>query len=134
MMLSIEGGCHCGGLRYRVDEPLQHSSYCHCRMCQRTMGSAAGIYAGPIRPENFRYTAGTPAVFASSDKAQREFCGICGCQLVFRRRDGTKLSINVVTLDDPTIAEPTLHIWTDSRIPWFETTDAHPRWKQNRPA
>ena len=60
MSVPIEGGCHCGALRYRVDEPLQHSSYCHCRICQRTMGSPAGVFAGPIKPENFRYTTGEP--------------------------------------------------------------------------
>ncbi|MBL6852750.1 MAG: GFA family protein [Alphaproteobacteria bacterium] len=124
---AIEGGCHCGALRYRVDEPLQHASYCHCRICQRTMGSPAGIFAGVSKPEAFHYTAGEPRIFASSEKAQREFCGTCGCHLVFRRRDGSRLSINVVTLDDPSIIEPTLHIWTESSLSWFDTRDDHPR-------
>jgi len=130
---AIEGGCHCGALRYRVDEPLQYSSYCHCRICQRTMGSPAGVFAGPIKPENFRYILGEPKIFNTSDKAQREFCGTCGCQLVFRRRDGSRLSINVVTLYDPTVIEPTLHIWTESRLPWFDTTDKHERRRKNLP-
>lgn len=132
MTRPIEGGCHCGALRYRVDEPLQYASYCHCRICQRTMGSPTGIFAGPITPENFRYVAGEPKIFATSEKAQREFCGTCGCQLVFRRRDGSRLSINLVTLDDPAIIEPTLHIWTESRLPWFDTCDDHPRRLQSK--
>jgi hypothetical protein len=106
--------------------------YCHCRICQRTLGSPAGVFAGPIQPESFRYTAGEPKVFATSDKAQREFCGTCGCQLVFRRRDRPRVSINVVTLDDPSIIEPTIHIWTESRLPWFDTKDEHERRKKNR--
>ena len=29
--------------------------------------------------------------------------------------------------------EPTLHIWTERRISWFDTTDTHPRRKRMEP-
>jgi hypothetical protein len=38
----------------------------------------------------------------------------------------------VVTLDDPSIIEPTMHIWTESRLPWFDTSDDHPRRSQSK--
>ena len=27
---------------------------------------------------------------------------------------------------------PQLHIWTESKVGWFETADCLPRWKQGR--
>jgi hypothetical protein len=122
----MEGGCHCRTIRYSIEGAFRHASYCHCRMCQLTMGSPAGAYAN-LMPDQFRYTAGTPTIYRSSEKAQREFCGTCGAQMVFRRTDKNSMAVNIVTLDDPSVIEPTLHIWTQSRIPWFDTTDKHER-------
>ena len=63
----------------------------------------------------------------------REFCGNCGAQLVFRRDGKSQIGVNIVTLDDPASVEPTMHIWTESRISWFDTKDDHERRKQGRP-
>jgi hypothetical protein len=131
MSEAIEGGCHCGHVRYRIEGPFIHASYCHCRMCQRTTASPVGVYAA-IAPAHFRYTANNPRVFHSSARAQREFCGECGCHIVFRRKDKDGLAVTVASLDDPSRIEPTLHIWTESRIPWFDTTDTHERRRQSR--
>jgi hypothetical protein len=57
----------------------------------------------------------------------REFCGNCGAQIAWRPDGKSGLGFNVVTLDNPSRVEPTLHLHTESRIPWFDTTDAHPR-------
>jgi hypothetical protein len=127
----LEGGCHCGGLRYEITGPIKHASYCHCRICQRTMGSPAGIFLS-VAARDFRYTAGTPKVYRATASVARQFCGNCGAQIVFHPDGRESLAVNVVTLDEPSRIEPTLHIWTESRIPWFDTTDTHPRWKTNR--
>ena len=39
MNLPLEGGCLCGGVRYRISAEPHHASYCHCRMCQRSAGA-----------------------------------------------------------------------------------------------
>ncbi len=44
-----------------------------------------------------------------------------------------RTDINLVTLDDPVRLAPQYHIWTDSRIPWFDTADDLPRHKGNGP-
>ena len=40
-MKSDEGGCLCGKVRFRVTAEALKSGYCHCRMCQRILGSAS---------------------------------------------------------------------------------------------
>ena len=127
-----EGGCHCRAIRWRIEGPIQHASYCHCRMCQLSMGAVAGAFA-TVASADFRYTAGTPKIYRSSDSVSREFCGNCGAQVVFRREGKERHGVNLVTFDDPSVVAPTLHIWTESRIPWFDTTDSHERRLKNLP-
>ncbi|WP_298497775.1 GFA family protein [uncultured Maritimibacter sp.] len=40
-----EGGCHCGGVRYRTTGRPHKSAICHCRYCQTRTGSAFGVSA-----------------------------------------------------------------------------------------
>ena len=35
---TIEGGCECGAVRYRVTGTLRKVVYCHCAQCRRTSG------------------------------------------------------------------------------------------------
>jgi len=130
--MSFEGGCHCGGLRYRVDGPVKWGTYCHCRICQLTLGASVSAFAS-VSQDHFCYTKGEPKVYRSSAEAVREFCGNCRAQLVFRRDGKHRLGVNIVTFDDPAIIEPTMHIWTESRIPWFDTKDGHERRRQVQP-
>jgi hypothetical protein len=123
---AADGGCHCGAVRYRVEPCVGDSAYCHCRMCQKTAGAPALAWMS-IPREAFRFTNGAPKVFRSGPTSQREFCGDCGTQLLYRRDASATVDINTVTLDDPAIAPPQYHIWRMSRIAWFETTDALPR-------
>ena len=81
-----------------------------------------------------RYTAGEPAVYRSSDIAQREFCRRCGSQLAYRMiDDNSELTINIGSLDDPERFPPQMHIWCDSQVSWFDTKDDLPRYPRDEP-
>ncbi len=74
-------------------------------------------------------SAAEPATFASSAEGRRRFCGTCGTQLLFWiTAEPEIVDVNLVTLDEPAAIVPEHHIWTASRIPWFETTDTLPRY------
>jgi hypothetical protein len=47
--------------------------------------------------------------------------------MVFRKEDSTEVSVNTASLDDPASFPPRMHIFTESRIPWFRTEDDLPR-------
>ncbi len=121
------GGCLCGSLRYAARAAPFDSGYCHCRLCQRSSGAPVLAFAS-FRARDFAYLKGAPASYRSSPRGSREFCATCGTQIAFRG-DATpdQVDVNTGSLDDPARVEPRRHIYTASRIPWFETTDRLPR-------
>ncbi|HAJ02504.1 MAG TPA: aldehyde-activating protein, partial [Brevundimonas sp.] len=34
----LEGGCHCGAVRYRTDGKVEHHALCHCLDCRKSAG------------------------------------------------------------------------------------------------
>ena len=126
----IEGGCLCGAVRYACQQAPVDIGYCHCRMCQRASGAPVVAWA-EFRLKAFSYTQGATRTFQSSTDAQREFCGDCGSQLVFRYTGSRYVGINIGTLDDPGQVTPRWHIWTESQLEWFEVDDSLPRCKQD---
>lgn len=133
MYTELEGGCLCGGLRYRITQAPIDAGYCHCRLCQRASGAPVVAWL-TVAIAGFDYSQGTPAAFYSSPHSQREFCPRCGTQLAFRRRqDARTVDVTLASLDHPYRLAPQYHIWRQSRIEWFETADALPRYENAGP-
>ena len=127
-----DGGCLCGAVRFRVTGGMSDVGYCHCRMCQRSAGAPVLVWS-TVPASAFAWTRGTPRVHASSGKGRRSFCGDCGTQVLFADLGlPDEVDVNVVAFDDPAGVRPGHHIWTDSRLPWFETTDDLPRFARSR--
>lgn len=125
--MRLTGGCLCGALRYVFEGKPDAAGWCHCRMCQRSSGAPAQTYV-LLPAGGFRYVAGVPAVYRSSEHGERRFCPVCGSQVEFRdARDPAHVSLNSGTLDDPSLAPPDRHIWTSSEVPWFAAADSLPR-------
>jgi hypothetical protein len=78
----VEGGCHCGAVRYRIEgEPMTHA-LCHCTDCRRHAGAPMVSWA--MFPENaVRTIKGALKVYASSEHGRRHFCANCGTSLFY---------------------------------------------------
>ncbi len=133
-MTNHDGGCLCGKVRFRVTAPPLDTGYCHCRMCQRNSG--APVVAWVTFPvAGFAWTRGEPGTYASSACAQRSFCTTCGSYLVFKSSElPNEVSVNTASLDDPEAFPPQKHIFSESRIKWFDTADRLPRFQGYRDA
>ena len=133
MKLPLEGGCLCGGVRYRIGAEPHDADYCHCRMCQRATGAPVVAWL-TVASAGFTWTKGALAVYRSSEKAERLFCPRCGTQLGFRElAEPDQLDVTLASLDDPEAVRPSHHIWTASRIGWFDTADDLPRYPNRGP-
>ena len=130
---SFAGGCSCGRLRYGTRGRPFDTGYCHCRICQRTSGAPLLAWASfPV--EAFEYSQGAPGVYRSSPHGQREFCSSCGTQIAYRESEGAaSVDVNLASLDDPESLPPQYHVWTKSRISWFDTADDLPRYEDAGP-
>ncbi len=131
---ALTGGCACGRVRYEVSAEPVDPGYCHCHTCQSVSGAPVLAYATtPVSA--FQWTRGQPRLYRSSGFGSRNFCPDCGTHLTMQvDADPEVLDFTLASLDDPERVAPTFHIWTRSRIGWFEIADNHPRYERSRPA
>jgi hypothetical protein len=89
-------------------------------MCQRATGGVFAALAGAA-PENFAWTRGTPAFFASSNLATRGFCEKCGTPLSFRY-DAPKARtyVTIGSLDHPEQLTLVKQFGIESQLPWVQ--------------
>jgi hypothetical protein len=58
------------------------------------------------------------------------FCQKCGTQLALRD-ELDYLDVTLASLGHPEAVRPSYHIWTTSRISWFEIADDLPRYQES---
>lgn len=128
------GGCLCGAVRYRLASAPTDVGYCHCRNCQLNSGAPAMVF-GSVAVANWIVEQGANAlrVHTSSEFGRRTFCGQCGTPLHFHDVRDTTLDLSIATLDQPGDHAPGYHIFTSSKIGWFDTADQLPRHERARP-
>jgi len=77
----ITGGCQCGAVRYEISQPAAGTGICHCRMCQRSIGSVIDAWTS-FPKDALHFSKGEPKYYESSLIAKRGFCENCGSSLV----------------------------------------------------
>jgi len=134
MTTVFEGGCLCGAIRYRASVTPVRGVMCHCEMCRRHSGAPALAFVHfPI--ESFEWLGAQPKAYRSSQFAERTFCSECGSTLGMREEVlKDRVQVCVGTLDEPDRVRLNDHVWRRSRIAWFDTTDALPRFEKNSSA
>ena len=132
---TLVGGCLCGAVRYRLASAPFGAGWCHCRMCQLNSGSPAMAFA-KVPSADFIVESGAERIrrYASSEIAERWFCGLCGTPLLVRDFAGTTHDFSAATLDAPAAVTPEAHFYVDSRIAWADIADDLPRFARGRPA
>lgn len=120
--MAIQGGCHCGAIRYAIDA-VQQSMICHCRTCQRVSGAPVVAWV-TVAPADFRVIKGELKRYESSPGIERGFCGHCGAQLTYARtNDDSFIDITTASLDEPDAFPPSHHSWLSHNIAWVKFGD-----------
>lgn len=122
-----EGGCLCGGVRYRVTGPLRDITTCHCGECRRTHGGAAPYTACPDDQLELLTDLGLAWIESphSTTNAVRGFCAMCGSSLFWKAPDREYTAIAAGSVDEPSGLHSIDHIWWDARADW-EVPDGLP--------
>lgn len=129
-----EGGCLCGGNRYRIEGRISSVAHCHCASCRRSAGAAFVTWLTVDRAQ-LSWTSGTPRQFRSSPGVTREFCGRCGTGLTYanEREPGT-IDVTLGSLDCADGHPADRHVWTADMLSWLQVDDAlpsHPGWSSD---
>ena len=127
----LTGSCLCGEIRFEVRGALGPVRYCHCSRCRRMTGSAFSANSR-IRAADFALESGRDLVteYEKDPGVIRAFCSRCGSPLYARLdADPDALRIRLGTLEDDPELEPEAHVWVGSKAPWFEISDALPRFE-----
>ena len=120
---SLQGGCACGAVRYRMTSRPMFVNCCHCRWCQRESGASFALNA-IIEADRVVLLSGSPELVdtpTQSGKGQK-FARCPSCRVALWSNYGgageSMRFIRVGTLDEPDRLPPDMHIFTASKQAW----------------
>jgi hypothetical protein len=124
-MKTMQGGCHCGRVRFKVTADLDRVTYCNCSIC-----SKKGFLHLIVPPEQFDLVSGEDALTTytfNTGVAKHTFCKVCGVHAFYvPRSDPDKIDVNVRCIDGVDIESLTVHTfdgqqWEEAmgkKVPW----------------
>jgi hypothetical protein len=99
MLSTMEGGCHCGRVRFRVTADLASVVDCNCSICRKK-----GILHLIVPPERFELISGKDDLTTyefNTKTAKHTFCKHCGIHPFYvPRSDPDKIDVNARCLDN----------------------------------
>ena len=137
--MKVDGGCHCGHIRYEAEVDPDKVVICHCTDCQTLSGSAFRTVV-PTNEGTFKLLSGEPKVYVktgeSGNKRVQTFCPECGSPIYSGPvGDAAKVvGLRVGTIRQRDQLVPKDQIWcrsTQSWLPGLPTIkkhDAEPVW------
>jgi hypothetical protein len=129
--MTREGGCLCGAVRFKTEGEPANVRICHCRICQKAMGSP--FFARALFDQRALRVEGDTAHYPSSEALERVFCTRCGSRLFSRRTNGTMVGVALAAFDDRNAFAPTEHIWVSEKMDWVRLDDGLKQYPQSVP-
>ena len=133
---SLEGGCLCGAIRYRLSGPTLFVSQCACKDCQKATGTGhttiVGVHRSQLALTPPPAPNTNPADTAAS--ATRHFCGTAPPRL-YTSGDlpGEFIMVQAGSLDDLGAVSPESVIYTKDAVAWDRFDPDLPHYEAMRP-
>jgi hypothetical protein len=113
-MVTHQGGCHCGAVRFEVDAPARIiASDCNCSICRMT-----GFLHLIVPRSRFRLLQGAEQLTEytfNTGTARHLFCGRCGIKSFYVPRSNPDgYSVNVRCLDQQTVVQVEVQLFDDN--------------------
>jgi hypothetical protein len=124
-MKTMQGGCHCGRVRFRVTADLDEVTVCNCSICTKK-----GFLHLIVPPEQFELLSGKNDLATyqfNTGVAKHTFCKTCGIHPFYvPRSDPDKIDVNARCIDDVDLDGLTVNFfdgknWEQAmgrKVPW----------------
>lgn len=132
---TLEGGCGCGAVRYRLNDVPMYVNNCHCRLCQRQTGAGSAVnafieadrlehLAGELREDEFVTGSGGTQIVVR--------CAKCGTPVWshYPRLGRKTAGVHVGTLDNPSAVRPDAAIFVAFKPGWAPLPDGVPHFNE----
>jgi hypothetical protein len=132
----LGGSCLCGGVKYEIHGELSTPLNCHCSRCRKAQGAAFRTRA-LVKVDDFSWVRGEELLtyYESSPGNHRGFCRVCGAPIhsIYDNKPEV-YGLPLGALDDDPQVKPAYHVFVGSKAPWYDITDALPRYAEFPPA
>ena len=130
----VDGGCHCGAIRYRIDGVLGRASACHCSRCRKVFSGASSAYAEIPDGTKFSWITGEDKLteYTVAEGWVAAFCRICGstlCGISANKVHGVTLG----TVDGDPGVQIEMHTFVGSKAPWDHIGGSAPQFQEEYP-
>lgn len=122
-MAIITGGCVCGKVRFEAEGEPDRVGICHCLDCRKFHGAL--FYAAAIYPDTQVRMTGEAQLYEG-----RYFCPNCGSRVF--NRSGGEVELNLGSLDDINVFQPSYELWTMRREGWLPEFPVEQRHERDR--
>jgi len=130
------GSCLCGRVAWELAADLELLRNCHCARCRKARGAAYATNAFHS-PDAFRWLHGEDALRSfkvpDAERFTHTFCGTCSATLPRVQPGIGAVVIPVGSIDGDIPGRPRVHIFVDSKAPWYEIPDALPQHPESAP-
>jgi hypothetical protein len=133
----VDGGCHCGFIKYAAEIDPDSVNICHCTDCQTLTGTAFRTTVQSLKG-GFKLLSGAPKIYVktaeSGNQRAHGFCPECGTPL-FATTVGNPdfYGIRVGSLRQRRELVPKRQGWCRSALDWSMHIDGLPKSQMQRP-
>jgi hypothetical protein len=129
--MKVDGGCHCGAIRFEAEVAFGTIGVCHCTDCQTLTGSA---YRAVIpAPAASFVLQGKPTEYIkkaeSGTQRRHAFCASCGTPIYATAMENpASYSLRVGTIRQrKELGTPARQIWCRSALSWSMSLEHLPK-------
>jgi hypothetical protein len=128
-MKKLNGQCLCGSVKYIIPDDLLYAGYCHCSECRRWTGAPFSATGG-VKDNELILTEGESCLtsFKKGKNSISYFCNKCS-SLVYGDVPEYKMKFVMLgTLSESPSLKPQWHIYTGSKLDWYQIYDDLPQY------
>jgi hypothetical protein len=121
--MHVDGGCHCGNIKYEADIDPEKVIVCHCTDCQALSGTAFRTVVFVPESQFSLHSGSLKTYVKMADSGNRRammFCPECGTQIYATSVGGDEkiLGLRVGTARQRAELRPRKQYWCRSALDW----------------